>query len=81
MGRLIVLCLLGDRTHTWNPKVALSDDPEAQEAVRQAERIFNEERARGAVAFRVSPDRTAERLDMFDPQAEQIVMVPRIAGG
>jgi hypothetical protein len=56
-------------------------DAEALAAVREAERIFAEHRARGATAFRVSPDRPAERVEVFDPQAEQIVVVPRVLGG
>jgi hypothetical protein len=50
-------------------------------AVEEAERIFREERARGATAFRVEPGSPARRIDEFDRSAEQIVMVPRIAGG
>ena len=46
-----------------------------------AERIFNEERARGATAFRVEPGKTVERIEKFDRTAEQIVMVPRVVGG
>jgi hypothetical protein len=49
--------------------------------VQEAERIFAQQRAKGAVAFKVRPGRPAERLDHFDPEAEQVVMVPRIAGG
>jgi hypothetical protein len=49
--------------------------------VREAERIFAQQRARGATAFRLLPGRPAERLDSFDPQAEHIVLVPRVAGG
>ena len=49
--------------------------------MREAERIFREERARGATAFRVEADSTALRIDEFDTTAEQIIMVPRIAGG
>ena len=56
-------------------------DAEALAAVQEAERIFAERRARGALAFRVWPGRPAERLDHFDPHAEQVVIVPRVAGG
>ena len=50
-------------------------------AVREAERIFQEQQARGATAFRVAPDKPAERIDEFDPRADEIIMVPRVAGG
>ncbi len=73
MGKLRVLSKLGDSTTVW--------EEEAAEAVREAERIFNEERARGSTAFRVRPDAPAERIEEFDPKAEHIVMVPRVAGG
>ena len=49
--------------------------------MREAERIFLEERARGATAFKVATDAPAQRIDEFDPKAEQIVVVPRVAGG
>lgn len=81
MGKLRVLSRDGDRSFSWDPKGAAAKDPGAEEAVRQAERIFNEARVKGATAFRVSGGVTAERLDTFDPQAEQIVVVPRMAGG
>ena len=50
-------------------------------AVREAERIFSEQRARGATAFKVLPGQPAERVDEFDPLVEQIIVVPRVAGG
>jgi len=49
--------------------------------VREAERIFEEARRRGATAFKVEAGRPAERLDRFDPRAEEVVIVPRVAGG
>lgn len=75
MGKLRILSRLGDTTVSWDEKTG------AEEAVREAARIFNRERTSGAIAFRVAPDVPAERIDTFDPQAEQIVIVPRIAGG
>jgi hypothetical protein len=56
-------------------------DPDAIAAIREAERIFSEQRAAGATAVRVTPDKPAERIDHFDPEAEQILMVPRVVGG
>ena len=32
-------------------------------------------------AFRTLPSRPAERIERFDPSAEEIIMVPRVAGG
>ena len=58
-----------------------SNDFEAVAAIREAERIFNQERARGATAFKVESGKPVERIEQFDRTAEQIVMVPRVVGG
>ena len=82
---MAVLAIMSWRGHTevtWDDKAVEAGDPEALAAIREAERIFLEERARGAVAFNVtSPTEPAERIDTFDRTAEQIVIVPRMAGG
>jgi len=69
-----------DRVH-WNEQDALAGDAEALAAIREAERIFERERARGATAYRLEAGKPVERLEQFDPQASQIIMVPRVAGG
>jgi hypothetical protein len=51
------------------------------EAIKEAERIFAEQRAKGATAVKVMPGKPAERLDRFDPEAQEIVMIPRVVGG
>lgn len=81
MSKLRVLSKLGDTTTKWDKRAADTGDTEAQEAIREAERIFREERSRGATAFRVNSGTQATKIDEFDPEAEQIVMVPRVAGG
>lgn len=81
MGMLRVLSRSGDDQFTWNRAAVEVGDPEALAAVREAERIFEEQRARGATAVRMAPGRPAERIERFDPEAEQIVMVPRVVGG
>jgi len=81
MAVLRVLSKLGDAKYEWDVARVLEGDAEAVAAVREAERIFAEQRARGATAFRVWPGRPAQRLDSFDPQAEHVVLVPRVAGG
>jgi hypothetical protein len=81
MAKLRVLSARGDTTVEWDGRQAGAGDAEALAAVQEAERIFAEHRARGATAFRVAPDGPAERIDDFDPTAEQIVVVPRVAGG
>jgi hypothetical protein len=71
----------GDDRLSWDGQKALTGDSEAVAAVREAERIFAQERAKGATAFRVVPGKPVERIEQFDATAEQIVMVPRVVGG
>lgn len=81
MGTVRVLSYRGDEVHSWDAARAATGDPEAQAAVREAERIFAVERARGATVFRLTPGQAAEVLEVFEPDAEQLVIVPRISGG
>ena len=81
MANLRVMSWRGDTKVTYDVERATAGDAEQLAAVQEAERVFREERARGATAFRVEADEVATRIDAFDRSAEQIVMVPRIAGG
>lgn len=81
MGMLRVMSRRGDDRIVWDSSKVETNDPEAVAAIREAERIFNEERKRGATAFRVESGKTVERVDSFDRTAEQIVIVPRVVGG
>jgi hypothetical protein len=81
MAMLRILSARGDTVIEWDGRKVDQGDPEALEAVREAERIFAEQRSRGATAFRVAPGQPAVRVDEFDPHAEQMVVVPRVAGG
>ncbi len=81
MGMLRVMSQRGDDRHEWDIQKVEMLDPEAVAAVKEAERIFNEQKTRGATAFRVEPGKPVERIDKFDRTAEQIVMVPRVVGG
>jgi len=81
MGMLRVMSRRGDDRVTWDVAQVEVGDPEAVAAVREAERIFNEQRARSATAFKVEKGRAPARIDQFDPTAEQIVLVPRVVGG
>ena len=78
---LRVISKRGDDRVQWNDQGVQVGDAEAMAAIREAERIFAQERARGATAFRVEAGKPAERIDQFDPQAEQIILVPRVVGG
>ena len=81
MSMLRIMSRRGDERIVWDPGKVETNDPEAVAAIREAERIFNEERARGATAFKVASDKPVERIEKFDRTAEQIVMVPRVVGG
>ncbi len=81
MAKMRVLSGRGDTVVEWDERKLRTRDPEALAAVREAERIFEEQRSRGATAFRVQPDKPAQRIDEFDRTAEQIIVVPRVAGG
>lgn len=81
MGMLRVLSRNGDDQHQWSQAAVETGDAEAIAAVKEAERIFREQRARGATAVRVTPGKPAEKIDQFDPNAQEIVMVPRVVGG
>ena len=81
MARMRVLSARGDTVVEWDGRKVEEGDPEALSAVREAERIFAEQRARGATAFKVEQGKPAVRVDEFDPNVEQIVVVPRVAGG
>lgn len=78
---LRVMSRRGDDRVTWDGQRAQAGDTEAMAAVREAERIFAQERAKGATAFRVETGKPLQRIDQFDATAEQIVMVPRVIGG
>ncbi len=81
VGMLRVMSRRGDDRLTWDKQKVLAGDSEAIAAVREAERIFAQERAKGATAFRVEPGKPIQRIEKFDATAEQIVMVPRVVGG
>jgi hypothetical protein len=81
VGILRVMSRRGDDRIAWDADKLQTGDPEAMAAIREAERIFAQERSKGATAFRVTPGKPVERIERFDPTAEQIVMVPRVVGG
>jgi hypothetical protein len=81
MATLRVLNASGDRQISWSTQGLAEGDAEAQTAVREAERIFARQRELGGVAFRVRPGAPAERIDAFDPLAEDTVLIPPMVGG
>ena len=81
MATLRILNGDGDTRLSWSVEQLSQGDPEAQAAVREAERLFAAERARGATAFLVRRDAPAERLTEFDPLVEDTVLIPPMVGG
>jgi hypothetical protein len=81
MGILRILSKSGDNRLLWKEENELVGDAEAIAAIREAERIFAQEQSKGSTAFRVDPDKPIERIERFDPQARQIIMIPRVVGG
>jgi hypothetical protein len=81
MATMRVLNSSGDRRLDWDVARAREGDPEALAAIAEAEAVFAEARSRGGTAVKLRPGMPAERIDEFDPEAEQIVVVPRVAGG
>ena len=81
MGMLRIMSRRGDERVVWDNEKVESNDLDAVAAIREAERIFNQERARGSTAFKVESGKPVKRLEQFDRTAEQIVMVPRVVGG
>ena len=81
MGQLRMMSRRGDDRVTWDEQKAQAGNPEALAAIQEAERIFEQERAKGATAFRIAPGLPVERIEKFDSQAAQIVLVPRVVGG
>lgn len=81
MGMLRVMSRNGDDRVAWDTQQVDAGDPEALAAVREAERIFGFHQARGSTAFRVEKGQAIVRMDEFDPDVEQIIVVPRVVGG
>jgi hypothetical protein len=81
MSMLRIMSRRGDDRLTWDQQEVQHGNTEALAAVREAERIFALEKAKGATAFRVEAGKPVQRLEHFDATAEQIVMVPRVIGG
>jgi hypothetical protein len=64
-----------------NAQDGLAGDPEVMVALLGVEHISADERASGAVAFHVDAGKPSKRLEQFDQQARQIMLVPRVVGG
>lgn len=75
VGTMSVMDGTGDTKSTWD-----SDKPEE---VEEARRTFDNLKAKGYSAFRVTArdGSKGEEMKTFDPEAEAVIMVPRMVGG
>lgn len=74
MGELCELNVNGDTKTIW--------DSENADEVENARRVFNDLKKKGFSIFRVDKKgEKGERMHEFDPDAEKMIAVPRIAGG
>lgn len=81
MGVLRVVSGHGDKRYSWDQRAVLAGNPEAVAAVREAERIFAETRARGGVAFECEGHRVVGHITVFKPTAAMILLFPAVIGG
>src|SRR5260370_40323975 len=61
MGMIRVISHRGDEHLLWNEQDAVAGDAEAIAALREVERIFAQERATGATAFRAQQGKSVDR--------------------
>src|SRR3989442_5197673 len=78
VGMLRVMSRRGDDRVTWDEQSVQAGDSEATAAVREAEPIFEQERAKGATAFRIDPGKPAQHIQEFYPTTHQNVLVPPV---
>jgi hypothetical protein len=81
VGTLRVMSRRGDDSFAWDSQKVEARDPEAEAAVREALRIFRDQKSQGGIAYRVAKGQAPVRIDEFDAAAEQIVMIPLVVGG
>lgn len=82
IGTMEVMDRTGHTTVTW--------DPENADSVRDAETQFRELVRQGYTPFRMNlvsengvvvEEKSATRMDTFDPRAGKVMMVPQLRGG
>lgn len=73
-GTMNVMDKTGHSTTSWDPSVSVE--------VAAARATFNTLTGRGYRAFKVGEEgERGQRLESFDPQARQMIMVPQLQGG
>ena len=64
----------------WNEQDAQAGDALAMAAIREAKHIFTHEYSTDITVFRVEAGKPTERIEQFDPEAKQIILVPQVVG-
>jgi len=72
-GKMTILNHEGDLEQTWE------SDNDSQ--VAQAEEKYQEMVAKGYQAFALDDSGVATRLDYFDKERQEVILVPRLNGG
>lgn len=73
MGLLLIMNSNGDTRVAW--------DGADTESIERARRMVEEAYAEGKGVFRLDDEGMATRLKEFDPDAREIVVIPRLRGG
>ena len=71
--KLSIMNRTGHSVVTW--------DTEAEAAIAEAERVFQEHRAKGYSAFKQEAGEMVGPIQDFDREADEILLVPNIVGG
>ncbi len=72
--RLRILGPSGDTAVAW--------DVDNEAAVAEAERVFNEHRAKGYQSYQIdTPSLPGERIEKFNPEANEILLFGQVVGG
>jgi hypothetical protein len=73
MSKLVILGGTGDLKVSW--------DIGNEKEIAVAKEIFERRTKEGWTAFREKYGSKGEKIKIFDPEAERIVLVPQISGG
>jgi hypothetical protein len=73
MGEIIHLARVGDIKIQWNS--------ENRKEVAVARELFDKRIKEGWSAFREKMGEKGDKITVFDPDAERIILVPSISGG
>lgn len=85
VGTIRVMGKSGDATIQFPRITSLAAlatlEPDEQYAVQAAQRIIEQAREQQRSVFSGNPGETSQRVTTFDPNAESLMIVARVAGG